>query len=480
MIIKFNKKNILHWIYLSLGLKYFILVIRSFLPFVLPEVWRQYDTMGISLRYWSRWSLESFPQNFGFLEKYILPAILNSGDFFGIVPMEFPILNILTAPFFVFGHEIGRSLASSFLYLLTFALTIINAKIWKGKKIFGLQAYPAFLLLPLFSVGLTWSCKFMPDYLSLLFVCMGIALIWKNTPTKKNIWLSLLFCSLGLLLKPTSVIIFALLIGNSWLFKGKNKTRDFGQFRPLFIPFVVVSISSSLSFFYFTKIKEWIGKFQDVPDTFYLKIIPLSQALGEFSENYVYIVKLFGQILFFFGGLFIIFGILIAKTIKVKRYCIHWIWFVMVLQFLFVALLTGKQGYSHMYYFIGATPFCCLLYFAAWKHTHLKLFRLLLLIGFIIPLFERFGMDLKNYVQPWRKDTTYEECRKLIYQNPDFPWDQGYLFRSPLENFPQLGVCFGERQGSQKNKFGFSYLGNLPKECRVVDEMNQFILFQCS
>ena len=441
--------------------------------------------MGVSLRYWSRWSLESFPSSFGFLEKYILPAILNSGDAFGIVPMEFPLINILTAPFFVFGHEMGRGLAASFLYLITFVLTIIHAKVWKGKKILGLQTYPAFLLLPICSIGLTWSCKFMPDYLSLLFVSMGVGLLWdisETTKINKRSLSALLFCFLGLLLKPTSASVFFFFLGNPSLLRIQKlflQTRKFNQCKPLLITFSLVAISLSLSFIYFTKIKTWIGTFQDVPNTFYLKMIPLSQSWQELLANPIPFLKLFGQVFFFLGGIFFILGILIIKTQKTKRYSVHGIWLIIFIQFIFIGLLTGQQGYSHLYYFIGSGPLCCLLFFAAWKYARLGFIRVILVLGFVIPLFERFGMDLKNYVQPWRKDTTYEECRKLISNNSNFPWDQGYIFRSPRERFPQLGVCFGERQGSQKNEFGFSYLNEPLKGCHIIDATHQIGLFRC-
>ena len=482
-------KKILHWIYLALVLKYIVLVLRSFLPFVLPEVWRQYDTMGVSLRYWSRWSLEQFPEGTGFLQKYILPAILNSGEHLGIQPMEFPLINFFTAPFFVFGHEMGRALAAVFLYLVTFVLTILNANIWKGKKIFGLQTYPAFLLMPLFSVGLTWSCKFMPDYLSLLLVCMGVGLIWHpphppHPPhSLKKCGLAFILCSLGLLLKPTSVTVFFLFLGNSSYWRRGRivwKTRKINELSPTLTAVSVSLLSSSLSYLYFTKGRQWVAQFQDAPNTFYLDIRPLAESWAELIKHYMYFFELWGQVFFFLGGFPLILGVLIYKTRKIKFHRIHWIWLVILLQFFLIGSLTGFQSYSHMYYFIGVTPLCCVLYMAAWKHANALWIRLLLAVGFVIPLFERFGMDLKNYVQPWRKDTIYEECRSLISRNPHFPWGQGYAFHSPRERFPQLGVCFGERQGSHSTKFGFSYANHIPQECRSIDQTKQLVLLDCS
>ena len=49
----------------------------AFLPRALPGLWRQSDTLGVSLRYWLRLTAEAWPQPW---TKIFLPAVLQAGD----------------------------------------------------------------------------------------------------------------------------------------------------------------------------------------------------------------------------------------------------------------------------------------------------------------------------------------------------------------------------------------------------------------
>ena len=485
MKIHFNKEKLVHWIYILLTFKYVSLMFRGALPFTGPETHRQYDTMGVSMRYASRWFLETFPDHYTFAQKYLLPAVLNAKDHFGIVPMEFPLMNLLAAPFFFFGHEYGRILAYMWIMTIIFSLTIFNACQWKKHRLLGLNAYPAFLLLPLFSLGLHWSSKFMPDYFSLLLLCSGISFTWGLSLSPKNFSLSVLLCTLGVLMKPTSVTVFGLYLANTKIYKKlsnifKGKARK-GDIISLLLISLVVILPTFISYLYFTQVKEWISQYQDIGDRFYIELISIERGFKEMIQHYLRYLKLWGQIIFFLGSVFIILGILLLKSIRLKCYSFHFIWGIIFLQTVFIALIAGWQAYTHMYYFIGVTPLCCLLYASSFKHTRSKILKVILISGVVITVYERVGMELKNYLQPWReKDTIYEECSQLIARNKDFPWDQAYIFRSPREAYPQLGACFGERQGSEKAEFGFHYLEDpLPLGCKIVDKTQNLGLTRC-
>ena len=486
MRIHFNVHKMAHWAYLLLGFKYISLVFKGGLPFVLPEVWRQYDTMGVSMRYASRWFLETFPEHFTFAGKYLLPAVLNAKDQFGIVPMEFPLLNLLAAPFFFLDHALGRTLAYIWIISIVFLLTIYNAFCWKKQRLLGLNAYPAFLLFPLFSLGLYWSSKFMPDYFSLLLVCLGISFMWTLSLSLKIFFLSVLLCSLGLLMKPTSVIVFALYLANTKIyqkikrvFKQKAIKEDIFS---LFLVLAAILLPIFVSYVYFTEVKAWVSQYQDIENRFYITLIPLKRGFNEFISEYSYFFELWGQVIFFLGSIFVIFYILVLKSIRLKFYYFHFIWLIIFVQIAFIGILAGKQAYTHMYYFIGVTPFCCLLYASSFKHTRSKILKVILIAGMAVTVYEQSSMELKNYLQPWRdKDLLYEECSQLIAQNPNFPWKQAYIFRSPQENFPRLGVCFGERQGSEKTEFGFDYAENpLPLGCKIADKTQNLALIRCA
>jgi hypothetical protein len=102
------------------------LIATSFLSLTPPHLWRQIDTLSVSLRYYLRWFVESGSPLF-------LPAVLNSGDSLGIMPMEFPLLNILFAPAFGLGPYYGKVLCLIAYVLFVFGFSLWNALIWKDK-----------------------------------------------------------------------------------------------------------------------------------------------------------------------------------------------------------------------------------------------------------------------------------------------------------------------------------------------------------
>ena len=475
-----NKKKYFYYIILlALFIKFVVLFIRTFLPFGLPESWRQYDTMGVSLRYWMRWTLESFPDTFSWFQKYLLPAVLNHGDSFGIVPMEFPILNIITAPFFILGYPYGRTLAFLFIIIIVLVLTIINANVWKGRKIFGMSCYPAFLLMPIMSLGVTWSGKFMPDFISILLVCIGIGLSLKISIS--SAFLSVISCSIGLLMKPTSIITFMIYFGIHHFFT-MSSIKDIKKWLVYRIPATLtVLLSTIISASYYYKVNPWISTYQDIPNLFYLTIQPFQKAMAEAITNASHFFLFWTETAFFLGGVFIIGFILLRYCFQSKNYRPHWAWLAMYIQMMVILMITGYQSYSHLYYFLGTLPFCCLLFMKAWYSTDSKILKHLLSIGLLIPILERASMDLKNYTDPKRKDTTYIECNILKTRNPQLPFNTGYVWRSQPELFPQIGVCFGEEQNSTISRYGLFHnrAGEIPEKCKVIDKSTNFAITDC-
>jgi hypothetical protein len=180
----------------------FFACVALFLPLGHPHVWRQMDTLGVSLRYWLRWSVES-PSPWP-----LLPAVLHSGDSSGIMAMEWPLLNIVAAPLFALGPAWGTALARGLVLALNIALLLWNMKIWKGQTPGGIDASRSFRWMPLIGPGLVFFPKFIPDVVAMLFVLAGTGFLYQK---KARGWASLLLLS-GLLMKPTSVIVLALLL----------------------------------------------------------------------------------------------------------------------------------------------------------------------------------------------------------------------------------------------------------------------------
>ncbi|RZA05988.1 MAG: hypothetical protein EOP11_11465, partial [Proteobacteria bacterium] len=156
----------------AISVRTLVLAVGAFLPLTLPETWRQTDTLGVALRYWLRFTVEptSAPR--------WLPAVLNGGDTNGVMPMEFPLLNLLTAPAFAAGPYYGKALAILLHLGLCLGLTLANAWIWRGIKVGRARASTAMLLLPLLSFSANYYGRFMPDYLSMLLVLSAVGLSW--------------------------------------------------------------------------------------------------------------------------------------------------------------------------------------------------------------------------------------------------------------------------------------------------------------
>ncbi|NBW83525.1 hypothetical protein EBR21_17400, partial [bacterium] len=84
------------------------------------------------------------------------------------------------------------------------------------------------------------------------------------------------------------------------------------------------------------------------------------------------------------------------------------------------------------------------------------------------------GHKAERYIWP-------SEVQILKERNPSFPWGQGYSFRaSRTLAFPNLGILFGEREGSSSAEFGFYLNSEVPGgECRVVDQTRSVSLVRC-
>ncbi len=97
-----------------------VLAVGAGFDFPPPHEWRQTDTMGVAMRYFSRWFLEadrSWPW---------LPAALSTGHDLGIGPQEFPLLNLLGEPLFALGPLWGKVAACLGAGLLALGLELAN------------------------------------------------------------------------------------------------------------------------------------------------------------------------------------------------------------------------------------------------------------------------------------------------------------------------------------------------------------------
>jgi hypothetical protein len=149
-------------IFILLIIKLMSALIASFGYFSHPHIIRQVDTMSVGLNYWLRWT-EGNPAT------WFLPGSLGAGDSAGISPMEFPLMNILIAPFFYFGHNDGYTLSLIFIIILSFGLFYLHFKEWNKVSehmgdssllmgIFGISSIYIVRIMPLPINGFSQSC----------------------------------------------------------------------------------------------------------------------------------------------------------------------------------------------------------------------------------------------------------------------------------------------------------------------------------
>jgi hypothetical protein len=442
-------------------LRLFFAGVAVFLPLVHPHIWRQVDTLGVSLRYWLRWTVEA-PSPWP-----LLPAVLHSGDSSGIMAMEWPFLNILAAPLFAFGPAWGTALARGLVLALNIILLLWNMKIWKGQTPGGVEASRSFRWMPLIGLGLVFFPKFIPDALAMLFVLAGTGFLYQK---KRRGWATLLLL-LGLLMKPTSVIVLALLLLSPTLIQ--------------VLRFALPSIGGAfvLTVLYYMKGTRWIQSLGGSESLYRVEPQNPWVSVQEFFSNVPQLADLMLQGLAFYAGLpLLLFLMMLGRIRPLGR-----LWLLLLLQILAIALLDGAHSFQHRYYFMGTLPFICLLLQAALDDlTASQLGRkirwaLLLLIG---------GSALTQMAYEWRplyqktpaeRFPSFRDCADVKSRLPDWPWNKALVFRTAPRPYPLLGLCFGERVGSDHSAYGL-YLESdpLPIDCKEVQRAGHVIAASCA
>jgi hypothetical protein len=435
--------------------------VAVFLPLAHPHIWRQVDTLGVSLRYWLRWTVES-PSPWP-----LLPAVLHSGDSSGIMAMEWPLLNLLAAPLFAFGPAWGTALARALVLALTIVLVLWNMRIWKGLTPGGVEASRSFRWMPLIGLGLVFFPKFIPDGLAMLLVLAGTGFLYQK---KGRAWATLLLL-FGLLIKPTSVIVLALLLLAPTLIQ--------------VLRFALPSITGAfvLTVLYYMKGTRWIQSLAGGESLYRVEPQNPWDSLREFFSNLPQLADLILQGLSFYAGLPLLLFLMMLRRIRP----LGRLWLLLLLQILAIALLDGAHSFQHRYYFMGTLPFICLLLQAALddlkesRQGRQIRWALWLLIG---------GSVLTQLAYEWRplyqktpaeRFTSFRDCEELKTRLLDWPWGKALVFRTALRPYPLLGLCFGERVGSDRSAFGL-YLDSdpLPNECKEVQRAGHVIAASCA
>jgi len=469
----FISKTILFFLFL----KIFIAIIYCFLPLDFPHLHRQTDTLGVSLRYFLRWMYEN-PTLTG---TQFFPAILNSGDFNGIMAMEFPIINILTAPFFYFGPYWGRVFSGLFLVTIVTTGIFVNARIWSRINIANVNMKSVMLLFPIFSFSLEYTWRFMPDFLSVLFCYLAIGLAWHNDESlKPKRWiLCFALASLGMLLKPTAIISFLILFLHPCIL---NRYLWVNLFRS----FSWIPVSIAIALCYYTFGVKFIAEFSEVKTLFAVHMrSPLHALLGFFNPAPFY--KLLNTYAFPHYSFWFIFIISIWIFIKARKRIFLALWVVAFAQIFAIGILDGAHSFIHIYYYIGAAPVFALVFLSFVYNA--KFILPTILYNFLMCLFLAFYIrqfcdvaytDLRSlFMSSDNMTYDYTACKNIKENTPYLPWDQNYVFRTEFEGFPTLGICFGERTNSNLSEYGIYEKQKIPNNCNLIETSGRYAVVRC-
>lgn len=477
----------------------FLLVVRfisgifySLVPLHGLHIWRQTDVLSVAYSYYLRFFVE---HNF---EHFFLPSVLNTdhGEF-SIVRMEFPLLNFILSPCFIFGPYYGKVIANIMVLVLNYALVIFNYRLLRNVKVSGIPIAYAVLLLPNFSFTATWTTRIMPDVFSMLLVLTAVSLSWE----KKRPYASFIFASLGLLVKPTSIIVLLLIFLKSDTFKQTIKSKTF------ITDVIWCSASTIVAMAYYFVALHYLKQFE-VHSHFNVSMNdPLTSLSSFFSADglaYLFgmrflcppyinwlipnVMELQFMILPYLG--LVIFGGAMLLYLIFKQSIIAWrVIIVLIVQILFIAALDGEHSFVHFYYYVGTTFAFAIVFIGylmrVWTWYKPLLFAVLLLQFFDILNFEIGDYYTRHFQwSPQSRVAFYDECSALQSRNPNFPWHQGYVFNGPKtdnEQAADLGICFGEREEiSGLAKYGFYYnWDEIPSNCQEVDRSEHIVLVTC-
>jgi hypothetical protein len=473
-------------LYGALTLRFLTLLPKAFLPFTLPEVWRQSVTLGVTLRYWNRWAFESGSVG------HFLPAVLDAFDGSGIMPMEAPILNVLFAPAFALGPYYGRIVALLGITILQFALLLVAHRVWRARFDWAL------LLLPFFSFTFGWFGKFTPDLVSVLLTLIGVGLLVERPFRRKLTLLASALIGLGLLMKPTSVAILVLLLLNY----GNPSERLFAKIRRITRRYLLpAGVPTAVAIAYYEFVNPWIDRFRDTPAQFPVSIrSPLETAHGIATHPWAYLhvfnTRLFTPYLIYPVLILAFLGFAEARRDhgtgefpRVKDWkLIGWC---ATLQILVLTFLSGVHVFDHEYYFMALAPIASLIFMRVlttyWKTIDLvkssvysKFVPIVILALIVIPNLEAVWIEYRPLVRHSPGLSLASECADLIRAHPEVPFRHGLPFRSTPGPFPRLGLCFGEREMSTKAEWGFLATGEPDLSgCTTIDRRAEVRLIHC-
>lgn len=459
------------------------------LPFGGVHNWRQSDTLGVALRYWLKFSQEPWQP------ELLLPAVLNRGDGNGIMAMEFPLIGLSLAPAFSLGPLWGTAAARLGLLLLTGFAFWQAAKAWRHQRIAGVSGPLIVALLPVLSLSSVYTFKFMPDALSLALFMWGLGLVWAS-PRPGRGAAGVLLLSLGLLLKPTTIVAAGIILlgdggGGSW---ASHRLRAVSIWlKAVLQRAAFVLLPLAVAVIYYTAGLSFIESFADSPGLFKVGLQSLAGNLATAVAGAEELPDLLVSKLLFAPGLLLLAAVAVVLRWQGKSAeqgpergpeqgqnhgpsSQLGAWLVLGLQLLAIFAIDGDHAYVHEYYFIGCAPVLLWLLVVnvqgtcrRWPHVQRPVLAVVFILAAVSAL-DKAYFSLRGYAEPFRSRIALgSDCAALKAKTPKLPWNQGYSFRSHPHPFPVLGLCFHEREGHSRARYGLYHVSKpAPAGCRIV------------
>jgi hypothetical protein len=169
---------------------------------------RQADTIGMSMMF----AEDIKARGLGALDFVMYPKVLQRGLQDGINASEFPLLNVITGPFFLLRSPVtGVFLASLLVLLLNLwtACTYLprHLRFWNVQ----IDSTTALLIWLCAGTVASQSNVMMPEGVALPLVLIGMTLILESGSNWKRLLLGIVICNLGIATKPTVAVAVAAL-----------------------------------------------------------------------------------------------------------------------------------------------------------------------------------------------------------------------------------------------------------------------------
>ncbi len=443
-------------------LKIIVSFLYCFVGFVHPHITRQSVTLAVNQRFVIDW--QHHEKNYAWL-----PRSLAGGDKDAILETEFPLLNYLTVPAFMgFQPATARVVARLMCLFLMTSVWFLNFKYWRKINLLGINCEIPSLILILLPIGGIYFQRFMPDFFSALLCTLALGISISHS--EKIFW-PFVLATLGLWVKPTSLIAFAplLLLPNP---VSQIKSR---------LKWLIPSAVMMLGYYLFAI--KWVRSLSDLDRYYMTDVRNPWLSLVEFFSKPWEAVKMFIQEISVPFLPVITVGYWIYNKFSSPNLNSYKLWGILVLQFFTIVLLDGAHSLIHPYYYVGLSMTAAMLWYYYFQMDNRKVWQVLM----IAPLFffnvEHSFYELRDGVSPREKSTEkmWESCEKLKARHPDWPWSKGYSFRSEATPVSELGLCFAEIQGSLVNPYGFFLVEEkIPDDCTKTDQEGEVILVECT